>query len=318
VPADTTRPTHLIAVDWGTTRFRAYRIDGAGSVCDEVDTPDGILAAAGRFSEVLQRAIAPWRAESPKVPVLMSGMIGARQGWHEAPYVTTPADRATLAENLLAVSADDTGTVHIVPGIATRSAADVPDVMRGEEVQVFGACELMSIADATFVLPGTHAKWVDVAGRRITGFRTFMTGEIFAALKDHTILGRMMEPAPAAPAMPSPGFARGLAAARALPASPGALLHAVFATRTLALFDALAPGDAADYLSGLLIGAEVLSAAPPGRSFVIVGGAALSGRYAAAARELGFTATLAPDRAGVAGLLTVARHAGLVTASVGT
>ncbi len=190
--------------------------------------------------------------------------------------------------------------------------------MRGEEVQVFGACAALEVRHATLVLPGTHAKWVEVADNRIVGFQTFMTGEVFAALKDHTILGRMMTGGSSASAPPTSapppadGFARGIVAAGALPAGPGALLHAIFSTRTLALFDRLAPVDAADYLSGLLIGAELLTAAPRDRSAIVVGGAALVARYVEAARLLGLRLTPAPADTAVTGLLAVARRAGLI------
>ena len=152
------------------------------------------------------------------------------------------------------------------------------------------------------MLPGTHSKWARVAAGRIVGFETFMTGEVFAALKDHTVLGRLMgerqglgEPN---------GFALGVRAAAALE-RPGDLLHAVFMTRTLGLFDRLAPGELAEYLSGLLIGAEIVAGARGARSALVVGAPALAARYAEAGALLGVDLTPAPENCATLGQIAL-------------
>ena len=66
--------------------------------------------------------------------------------------------------------------------------------MRGEETQILGVLAASGRGDGLFVLPGTHSKWARVEAGRIVGFATFMTGEVFAALKDHSLLGRLMAP----------------------------------------------------------------------------------------------------------------------------
>jgi 2-dehydro-3-deoxygalactonokinase len=193
-----------------------------------------------------------------------------------------------------------------VPGLLTENDG-MPDVMRGEETQIFGALALSGSDDGLFLLPGTHSKWAEVAGGRIVSFRTFMTGEVFGALKDHTILGRLMR----GDARDMDGFARGVGEGAALRAG-AALLNRIFATRTYGLTGRLADTALADYLSGLLIGAEVATATENARIAVtIVASAALAARYAEALRLLGRDSALAPEDCVAAGHWRIARAARL-------
>ena len=197
-------PAALIGVDWGTSNFRAFLLDAAGNVLDRRSGPHGILTVERR--RLRRRAFAQigdW-LEADKPPVLMSGMIGSRQGWLEAPYLTCPAGIADLAAALVPVPFD-AAKVHIVPGLEAATAT-MRDVMRGEETQVFGALARLGADGGRFLLPGTHSKWVLAEAGRITGFTTYMTGEIFAALREHTILGRLM----AESAGDAASFARGV------------------------------------------------------------------------------------------------------------
>jgi 2-dehydro-3-deoxygalactonokinase len=305
----------LIAADWGTTSFRAYLVAADGTIVARTASKDGILAVKdGRFEDVLRSAVGAWRAEHPGLPILMSGMIGSRQGWVEAPYVRCPAGVADIAAHLVRVPASSLDRVWLVPGLDTRDASGRPDVMRGEEVQVFGCAQRLAFgepaaarASKNIVLPGTHSKWVTVEDGRITGFRTFMTGEVFAALKDHTILGRLMT----GTAPNADGFERGVRAARD-GGGPGWLLGALFSVRSLGLFDML-PADAlADYLSGLLIGSEIVEATQGGDTFSILSGEPLLSRYLQAARLLDLRATAVAADTIVHGHLAIARAAGLV------
>lgn len=300
----------LIAIDWGTTSFRAALADGQGRTIERHEAADGILAAADRFADVLAAAAQPWRQQHGSLPILMSGMIGSRQGWREAPYVHAPATLEALAGGLLTFEAEGLGRVGIVPGVDVRAAGAAPDVMRGEETQIFGALAQLGIDSATFVQPGTHAKWVRVEKGAIVGFETYMTGEVYAALREHTILGRMMETG----ATSEVGFRRGLdASAFEAGAGPGALLNRIFSTRTLGLFDELAPTEAGDYLSGLLIGAEMREGLRRGaRDIVIFGARELEQRYRMAADHLGVASRTAPADAAVPGLVAIARAAGMI------
>src|SRR5262249_18398397 len=258
--------THLIGLDWGTTQLRAYRFLDDGEVAESRTLRSGILritrdgdgdgdAAAG-FERAFDDASGDWRRASPEAAVIACGMIGSAQGWREATYLNIPTGIDDLGTALTQVQTRTGGVLHIIPGLIQRGR--LPEVMRGEETQVAGAIELGATAtraahDAWICLPGTHSKWVRVRDRRITLFRTFMTGEVFAALCAHTILGRTMQP-PAAPDLPA--FDRGVEVVRS-PESRAGVLSTIFSTRTLGLIGALPAEAQSDYLSGLLIGHEV-------------------------------------------------------------
>ena len=287
----------LIGLDWGTTACRAYLIGADGAVQARFADGPGILRVEnGAFGPALRAMIDPWVAAYGPLPVLLSGMIGSRQGWVEVPYVACPAAADGLAAGLGRIVEPGLGPIAVVPGM-TVTNGDMPDVMRGEETQILGALALSARADGLFLLPGTHSKWVEVADRRIVAFRTFMTGEVFAALKDHTILGRLMREGPG----DADGFARGLADGASL-GSAGALLNRLFATRTYGLFDRLPDTALADYLSGLLIGAEIAAAMARRHDAVtVIASPALVSRYAGALRRLGHACATAPDDCVAAG-----------------
>lgn len=296
----------LIAVDWGTSSFRAYLVAGDGAILARQSNASGILSVKdGAFAPVLIEAVAAWRSQHGALPILMSGMIGSRQGWREAPYLECPVRVEDVATRLLRFEADGIGALAIVPGLIDHHSG-MPDVMRGEETQILGALTSSNSGRQTFVLPGTHAKWVTVEQGTISTFRTYMTGEVFAALKDHTILGRTMTDAPHDPKAFERGVGFGAAGG-----PPGDILNRIFSTRTLGLTGGLAPEAAASYLSGLLIGAEIASAAPRG-AFTIIASDTLAARYEDAARHLGLEAHRAPADCVVAGLLAIANAAGLI------
>jgi 2-dehydro-3-deoxygalactonokinase len=309
-------PAALIGLDWGTTSFRAYRLDAAGAVLEAKTAAAGILkVTGGDFEGALEREIGPWLADAPGLPVIASGMITSRQGWVEVPYCACPAGSPEIAGALVRHETGAGRIVHFVPGLSIVGADGVPDVIRGEETQIIGAVgELGGGIGAApggrlLVLPGTHSKWAQVVDGRIVWFATFMTGELFEVLKEHSILGRMM----AGERDDDAAFRRGLGYARA-----GGLLKRLFSARTLGLFGALPESGAASYLSGLLIGTELrealdcLEQAPAGQEITVVGAADLSRRYLAAIADVGLRSRRAADDAGARGLFLIARAAGLI------
>jgi 2-dehydro-3-deoxygalactonokinase len=301
-------PHALIGVDWGTSSFRAFRIDATGAIVDRRSGPHGILSVSdGDFDRALQSQIGDW-LDGARTPVVMSGMIGSRQGWVEASYVTCPAGLGDFAAGLVPV-AFERAEVRIVPGVETATAT-MRDVMRGEEAQVFGALAVLGADAGRFVLPGTHSKWVRVEAGQVAGFSTYMTGEIFAAVRNHTILGRLMEEGGDSPAAFVHGVRDGARAG-----GPGALLHRLFGVRTAGLFGDMAGAELPDYLSGLLIGAEMADAGQrDSRPVRIIASEALARRYGMAATELGLGAeTIDPDCVAL-GHLAIARAAGLIPA----
>lgn len=303
----------LISADWGTTALRLYLLTGEGRILDKRASTQGMTSVGkGGFAAVLRDGCAGWLGDHGPLPALLSGMVGSRQGWVEAPYVSCPAGLPELARHTAKLDVPGFAGVEIVAGVDTTDALGLPDVMRGEECQIMGALALMALRDGTFVLPGTHSKWVTVTDGRITGFRTFMTGEIFAALKDHTILGRMMAQQVSNQGnADSEAFTRGVEVATKS-ASAGEWLHRLFSVRTLGLMGRLADTDAADYLSGLMIGWEMASlAARPHESLVLVGSRELSRRYRRAAELHGLDTIEAPEDCICAGHIAIARAGGL-------
>lgn len=287
---------NLIAVDWGTSSLRAARIATDGAVLEQRQSQRGILTVpAGGFPGVLQETCGDWLADSSSL-CLVSGMAGSRQGWQEAPYCPCPAGFAEVGRALRWI---EPGRIALVPGLSCE-ARGVPDVLRGEEVQVFGALDLLQMRDGTLVLPGTHSKWVHVADGKVQSFATFMSGEFYALLRQHSILARTL-PGEDGP-LDEEAFLRGVKHAQ----DAGSLLHAAFSARTLALFERLPVPSQPSYLSGLVIGEELRMRDRAARALVLVGSAQLTRRYALALTALGLGSHALGDEATWRGLWALA------------
>ncbi len=288
---------HLVAVDWGTSSLRGALLDEAGTVIDTQAHPRGILSVpADGFSAVFYELFGEWMAiEGARC--LVSGMAGSQQGWVEAPYCACPAGLSEVTAKVIDIEA---GRIAIVPGLSDEHDG-VPDVMRGEEVQIFGAMALTGLRDGLFVLPGTHNKWARVAQGRVTGFRTFMTGEFYALLSQQSILARTLD---ADAPLDETAFLRGVKQA----ANGQGLLHNAFGTRTLALFKRMPAPALSSYLSGLLIGEELhVQALPSASEVVLIGTTALTQRYALALGAAGRATRTLGAEATWAGLHALAR-----------
>jgi 2-dehydro-3-deoxygalactonokinase len=287
----------LIAVDWGTSSLRVARVAADGAVREERSSERGILSVPpGGFPAVLHETCGDWLAE-PDALCLVSGMAGSRQGWQEARYCNVPVVLRDLAR---AVSWIEPGRIGLVPGLAFEFLG-TPDVLRGEEVQVFGAMDLLQLEAGMFVLPGTHCKWVRVAEGRIASFSTFMSGEFYSLLRQHSILARTL-PADDGP-FDEPAFLRGVHYAQ----QARSLLHGAFSARSLALFDRLPAAALPSYLSGLVIGEELRGRALHGSEVVLIGAAVLTRQYELALRALGCTSRSLGAQATWRGLWALAR-----------
>ena len=178
--------THpFIAVDWGTTSFRAALIAPDGEILDELAQPRGILSfKQGEFAPYLISTCAGMTKAGGQSFVL-SGMIGSKDGMAKVPYCACPATVIDVARGVRWAVKD---RVAIAPGIRFEEL----DVMRGEEIQVFGAAAVLGLRDAMMVLPGTHSKWVNLESGAILGFNTFMTGEFYGLLAQHSILAKSL------------------------------------------------------------------------------------------------------------------------------
>jgi len=270
----------LISVDWGTTNARAWLLDDAGEVRLRASSKAGMGGLSqDEFPAALEALVGAWRADHPDVPVLLSGMVGAKGGWAEAGYVGCPFDANVLAEGLVEVAPG----VRIVPGAKTlRTAGTQPvrDVMRGEEVQILGA--LAQEDDLTQLsLPGTHSKWVALSRGRALDFTTYMTGELFSLLAEESILSRSVGE-PAATAFGT-AFEDGVEVGRTTPVT-----SAIFGVRTRDVVGGLPARQNRAFLSGVLIGHEVANAvsAAPFTKIGLCGQGSLVALYARALKVL--------------------------------
>lgn len=297
----------LIALDWGTSSLRSYRLDEAGNIRDTRARPWGIRQLPeGGFDAALMQITKGW----PALPRLACGMVGSRGGWLEVPYLDLPADVATIGAASMRLVAADGRELSILPGLRNTRRADV---MRGEETQLIGALaqrpDLM--AHSTWVLPGTHSKWASVRDGCVTDFCTMMTGELFAVLDRHSILGSAAGTVEADP----DAFVRGVTAAR--DAGAAGVFSRLFSARALMLDGTLPPGSVHDYLSGLLLGEELRSALASNRfatdaPLQLIGDAALCDRYRMAARCFDIAVVEPQVDAAAYGLWQVALRSGLV------
>ena len=303
-------PNFVIA-DWGTSNLRIYRVDESGKVLDSRASGQGILHIQNRqFAAALEALCMDWRDQAGQQAILMAGMIGSRQGWREAPYARCPVRLADLAGLCVTLAGPHGWPVQIAPGVSMQRllpgepALPQADVMRGEEVQVFGAAELIGLHDDIICLPGTHSKWVWLRDGAIAEFATFLSGELYAVLCQHTILGRLI---PEHATDNTKAFDRGLAVAW----RSSGVLSALFSARADCLLELIEPSWVPSYLSGLLIGAELAELGPrlpPGASVVLIGSDNLIPWYQRALQQQGHPArTVSAREASIAGLLALNR-----------
>ncbi|GHC76529.1 2-dehydro-3-deoxygalactonokinase [Limoniibacter endophyticus] len=270
-----------IIVDWGTTSLRASLVSDAGETLAHLETQGGIqFIKDGRFEEALMAAIEPWFAEHGLLPVFAIGMITSRNGWLEVPYVDTPANATDLAAGSRQLNLANGAPVTFLAGLRNPKGDPFPDVMRGEETQIVGhGLE----KDQTLVLPGTHSKWARVQAGRIVRFQTYVTGEIFALLTQHSFIARAAVPQANA-AIDWQAFDRGAALAAGNSRAADSFFAIIFSARTGLLDGKLKPSETLDYVSGLVIGSEFRQARScgwfqPGDTIGIIGNDGLNDRY---------------------------------------
>lgn len=293
----------FIAGDWGTSRLRLYLCDAAGNVLargegEGASVPD----CAGRFAV----AVAAWDKAHGILPAVLSGMVGSTIGWQEVPYLKCPAKPSAIAAAALRFEAGDRG-LAILPGLTCRSKTGAPDVMRGEETQILGALRLhpnLAKGRHLFCLPGTHAKWVSVTDGAVTQFQTALSGELFELLRRHSVLvsDRLEESSVDAQ---NPAFMLGLDFVRQNRKAD--LLYLLFSARSRVVTGEMAKSDAPSYLSGLILGKDIATAAAlfefdgPVQLICTPALAALYGKALSAYD--GRSATIDGDRAALEGLV---------------
>ncbi|HGH4670131.1 TPA: 2-dehydro-3-deoxygalactonokinase [Enterobacter cloacae] len=285
--------SRYIAIDWGSTNLRAWLCQGEQCL-ESRQSAAGVTRLNGKSPEaVLAEVTRNWRDSA--TPVVMAGMVGSNVGWKIAPYLPVPAHFSAIGEQLTSVG----DNIWIIPGLCV-SRDDNHNVMRGEETQLLGARTLSP--SSVYVMPGTHCKWVQADAEQIHDFRTVMTGELHHLLLAHSLVGAGLPEQATSAAAFSAGLARGIASPDVLPQ--------LFEVRASHVLGNLPREQVSEFLSGLLIGAEVASM----REFVgreqavtIVAGAALTSRYEQAFRAIGReVSTVSGDTAFQAGIRSIA------------
>lgn len=251
--------TRLLALDWGTTSLRAWRLGDNGQQLESRDLPYGIMKLpankGGRlaaFQEAFLAACGDWLQTTGCRDVIACGMVGSAQGWKEAAYLPCPTSLADFAGQLCSLEISPSIRLSIIPGLVVYG--DDPEVMRGEETQVFGILCSQSDNSGEMIIgmPGTHSKWALTQQNSVLEFRTFMTGELFDVLKNHSILGATMQPSQDTDWQV---FDDGVATA--IRQKEAGLLSTLFSTRTKLLAGQISSRQQSDYLSGLVIGHEL-------------------------------------------------------------
>lgn len=290
----------MIVVDWGTTNLRAYLCRDDGTIVERLSDGRGIKAIGRDDYPVVLSAILE-RFGGPDRQVFISGMAGSRGGWTEVPYCQAAVSAKDLGGALKPLPSPFRG--FLVPGVRTVSEDGTSDVMRGEEVQVFGAARRLDLGRALLGLPGTHSKWVRLEDGAIKSFTTFMTGDVFQALGQTILACKIDDP------FASTAFSAGLEAAGRC---ANGVLHQLFTARTRMLDGALEEAHVSSFVSGLLIGHELRQVADlsaSGERVVIIGSDNLAERYRLALHHFSVEAeVLGSDVATCAGIAALQRH----------
>ncbi len=293
---------NLIALDWGTSSFRAFLLDHNGAILRRTSTNAGILKIENRkFAQTLGKQLAALGEIPPGTPLLASGMITSRQGWLETEYVECPAACPDLAAHLKPLDTEEFGRIWFIPGV--KQLLPTPDIMRGEETQLAG---LAGTGIHTVLLPGTHSKWAKLQNGTIKGFTTFMTGDLFSAVRNHTILRAMIQGN-----WTETGFTAGVHEGFRQEQNSKGLLSTLFQTRVKSILGLSSHAEDECYLSGILIGTEIAEALQTGytteKPIIVAGEEKLTQLYLLALKALGQQGEAASPDISARGLYTIAR-----------
>jgi 2-dehydro-3-deoxygalactonokinase len=286
----------MIAINWGTSNFRAYLLDLNGDVQAERTSGRGAATVPkDGFPDAVIAEVGDWiRAGESRL--LMSGMVGSRLGWKEAPYVQVPATFEQIASKVIRLGVDFFDA-RIVPGLIGMDESGVPEVIRGEETEILGAeCAL---SDSRYLcLPGTHTKWVHMRDATIAAFTTSMMGDAFRAIREGTILRSVVPHAE----LNHEAFLQGVSRSM----QPGELLHHLFGVRTLVLTGRMQEASSSSYLSGLFIGHDIKPMVLTREAVHLIGDPELCLLYAAALRSYDVRSTVEEPGAALRGLKRIA------------
>ncbi|MDP0596192.1 MAG: 2-dehydro-3-deoxygalactonokinase [SAR86 cluster bacterium] len=269
-----------IAADWGTTHMRAWAIDKKGEVLAYSESNEGMKdLQQNEFEPVLLRLIENWLDNKKITPVMACGMVGARQGWVETPYLKTPCVPIDKTQLTVASTKDPRIQVNLVPGVMQHKPADI---MRGEETQIAGFIKENPSFDGIVCLPGTHTKWVNVRAGQIEKFRTFMTGELFGVISNNTLIKHSIESEGWDQVSFDSGVIKGFD-------NPGLIASDLFSLRSESIVNDLDSNSARATLSGLLLGVELNGAISywKDKKVILIGSELLTNNYQKGLKILG-------------------------------
>lgn len=298
---------NLVALDWGSSSFRAYLLDREGKILEKIAADAGVLSIAeGAYGAVLKDQLDRFAKLEADTPIVAAGMIGSRQGWLETPYVTCPAGIEALAASLCPLEVAGLGTIWFVPGV--KQLHPQPDIMRGEETQLAGGA---FEGRRTALLPGTHSKWITLEDTMITGFTTFLTGDLYQAVLQQTILRVTPEGC-----WSEEAFREGVRDGYTRVRKGQGLLSGLFQVRAKSILGLSAEDSTRSFLSGMLIGCELAESAASGfatdTSVIVIGGEQLTELYLLALKECGLHGQAAPADMAAKGLFRLARRKNLI------
>lgn len=274
---------YWIAIDWGSSNLRVWALNNNNAILDSILSNDGMLGlASNEFEPLLFEKISKWGVGDANIPILCCGMVGAKQGWVEAPYASIPYNLMQEADNVKVSCSDDRLNVRILGGLRQDNPADV---MRGEETQIRGFLSIFSNFDGIICLPGTHTKWVHVSAGEVISFRTFMSGELFDLLSKYSVLKHSVK---------SHGWndKEFRSAVSESISNPQKIFSDFFKLRADHLLKQVEQSELRSKLSGYIIGAELAGAKPYwlGQNVVILGNDNLSKIYKTALEGQGIFA----------------------------
>ena len=278
-----TSKAEWIAVDWGTSNARVWAIDEFGQPLARASSARGMATLEPHeFESALLELIGDWLSDDRSLPVFACGMVGARQGWIEAPYMEVPCKPLSPASFRLAPTTDRRIAVRIAGGLCQ---SEPPDVIRGEETQIAGFLAERPEFDGVACMPGTHTKWVEISDGRVIRFKSFISGELFSLLQNHSVLRHSL----ASGNIDDAAFEDEL---DRLVGRSDAPLSAMFSLRAEDLLFQTPPDVLRAKLSAALIAAEGRAAQPfwNNRRVVLIGEQSLSKFYGLALNKLGVEA----------------------------
>ncbi len=244
------RQPAIIAIDWGSSRFRAYLLDHRYQILEKKETMDGMLQTTQHPHAIFSTHCNTWLEQKPNLPVIMSGTVGSNIGWVNTHYVNCPVSIQDLYDEFVRVENVPEIDVKIIPGVTGESLSGAADVMRGEEVQIFGALENAAQENALVCLPGTHSKWVKTTNKKITHLNSFMSGEFYFLARNRSSISSIVDRCE----FDHDSFLYGLSTSE----KPGGILHHLFSARANSLVHKKEYESISSYISGVIIGTEVM------------------------------------------------------------